>query len=93
MNTHKHIHTDRQTYIHTETLTDRHIHIHIHARTHTLISTQKTKPVAVSHLPRQAWIPVHQAGTVSWCWPNPPGEGTSTLQEGCKCLMDDGVSI
>ena len=67
---HTHICTDTDTCIDT----DRHTHTHTH--TH----TQKKKACSC-HLHGHAYMPVHQAGTVSRCRANPPGDGTSAPQE------------
>ena len=72
--THTHICTDTDTCIDT----DRHTHVHTH--THAHIHTQKKKACSC-HLHGHAYMPVHQAGTVSRCRANPPGDGTSAPQE------------
>ena len=63
-------------YIHANICTDTHTYTHMHARTH------KQKEKAYSHLHGHAYMLVHQAGTVSRCRANPPGDGTSAPQEG-----------
>ena len=56
-----------------------------HKRTHARMHAQ-----TLTHTHSQI-IPVHQTGTPSRCRMNPPGYGTSDLQEGCACPKDDGM--
>ena len=72
MYTHTHTHMNRHRYMHRYIQTDRQTHTHAH--------TQKKKACSC-HLHGHAYMPVHQAGTVSRCRANPPGDRTSAPQE------------
>ena len=94
-------------YAHTDRYTDRHAHIDTHRLRHTHRHTdtdrqtvrqtdrhtKKKSKVCSCHFHGHTYtvtLPVHNAGTQS-VWANPPGDGTSALQEGCPCLMDDSL--
>ena len=69
-------------YTHTYTHMHRHRYMHRYRQTHTHTHTHTQKKKACScHLHGHAYMPVHQAGTVSRCRANPPGDGTSAPQE------------
>ena len=51
----------------------------------------KAKPVAAMQYSHTYPDKLGCLCTKQALWENPPGDGTSTLQEGCTCLMDDSV--
>ena len=93
MHTHTHArpHTHTHTRMHTHTCPPTHTYTHTHTHIHTHIA--KAKPVAAVYMvtPTQtgwdACVPWQVL--VGRYRENPPGDGTSTLQGGCTCLMDE----